>query len=97
MKSPSIAPTSALLSALFVLPQLTAAFYLPGVAPTSYKPGDAVPLFVNSIKPVAAQDARLHSVLSYDYYDSRFGFCQPEVAPNMCRRAWGAFCLATGL
>ncbi|KAI0521409.1 Nonaspanin [Xylaria bambusicola] len=90
MKSPSIAPTSALLSTLFVLPQLTAAFYLPGVAPTSYKPGGAVPLFVNSIKPVAAPDARLHSVLSYDYYDTRFGFCQPEGGPQYVSESLGS-------
>ncbi|TGJ78488.1 hypothetical protein E0Z10_g10269 [Xylaria hypoxylon] len=90
MKSPSIAPTSALLSALLALPQLTAAFYLPGVAPTSYKPGDAVPLFVNSIKPVAAPDARLHSVLSYDYYDPRFQFCQPDDGPKYVSESLGS-------
>ncbi|KAI1364601.1 Nonaspanin [Xylaria arbuscula] len=90
MKSPSIAPTSALLSALLALPQLTSAFYLPGVAPTSYKPGDAVPLYVNSIKPVAAPDARLHSVLSYDYYDPRFGFCQPEGGPQYVAESLGS-------
>lgn len=90
MKSPSIAPSSALLSTLFALPQLTAAFYLPGVAPTSYKPGDAVPLYVNSIKPVAAPDARLHSVLSYDYYDPRFGFCQPEGGPQYVAESLGS-------
>ncbi|KAI0537092.1 Nonaspanin [Xylaria digitata] len=90
MKLLSTAPASALLSALLALPQLTAAFYLPGVAPTSYKPGDAVPLFVNSIKPIAAPDARLHSVLSYDYYDPRFQFCQPEGGPQYVSESLGS-------
>jgi transmembrane 9 superfamily protein 2/4 len=70
---------SALLTALVAAPQLASAFYLPGVAPTSYKQGDAVPLYVNSIKPVASpQDSRLHSVVSYDYYHPAFQYCQPE-------------------
>jgi len=89
MRSPSVLSSSAALSAL-LLPQLSSAFYLPGVAPTSYKPGDAVPLFVNSIKPVAAQDARLHSVLSYDYYDPRFQFCQPEGGPKYVSESLGS-------
>lgn len=72
------APSAALLTALLALPQFTSAFYLPGVAPTSYRKGDNVPLYVNSVKPVAAsQDALLHSVMSYDYYHDRFHFCQP--------------------
>ncbi|KAK3190786.1 Transmembrane 9 super member 2 [Lecanicillium sp. MT-2017a] len=70
---------SAILAALVAAPQLASAFYLPGVAPTSYKQGDSVPLYVNSIKPVAApQDSRLHSVVSYDYYHPAFQYCQPE-------------------
>ncbi|KAI2624765.1 Nonaspanin [Xylaria nigripes] len=88
--SSSVAPASVLLSALLTFPHLTTAFYLPGVAPTSYKPGDAVPLFVNSIKPLAAQDARLHSVLSYDYYDPRFQFCQPEGGPSYVSESLGS-------
>ncbi|KAH6658889.1 hypothetical protein BKA67DRAFT_509876 [Truncatella angustata] len=72
------APSNALLTALLALPQSVSAFYLPGVAPTSYKQGDNVPLYVNSVKPVAAsQDALLHSVMSYDYYHDRFHFCKP--------------------
>ncbi|KAI0393200.1 endomembrane protein EMP70 [Xylariaceae sp. FL0594] len=89
MRSPSVLPRSAALSAL-LLPQLSSAFYLPGVAPTSYKPGDAVPLFVNSIKPIAAEDARLHSVLSYDYYDPRFQFCQPDGGPKYVSESLGS-------
>ncbi|KAI1328357.1 endomembrane protein EMP70 [Xylariaceae sp. FL0255] len=88
--SSSTVPTTALVSALLALPQLTAAFYLPGVAPTSYKPGDSVPLFVNSIKPVASTDARLHSVLSYDYYEPKFQFCQPEGGPKYVAESLGS-------
>ncbi|KAI1496950.1 Nonaspanin [Biscogniauxia marginata] len=91
MKSISLAPPSALFSAaLLALPQLTTAFYLPGVAPTSYKPGDSVPLYVNSIKPVAAPDARLHSVMAYDYYEEKFHFCQPEGGPNYVAESLGS-------
>lgn len=90
MKPSPIAPTTAFVSALLALPQLTAAFYLPGVAPTSYKPGDAVPLYVNSIKPVAAKDFRLHSVLSYDHYDPRFKFCLPDGGPQYVSESLGS-------
>ncbi|KAI0132986.1 hypothetical protein BJ170DRAFT_615944 [Xylariales sp. AK1849] len=79
MKGFANAPSTALLSALLALPHTTLGFYLPGVAPTSYKPNDNVPLYVNSVKPVAAtQDALLHSVMSYDYYHDRFHFCKPK-------------------
>ncbi|KAI1176063.1 Nonaspanin [Nemania sp. FL0916] len=85
-----LSSSSALLPALAALPQLAVAFYLPGVAPTSYKQGDVVPLFVNSIKAVAAEDARLHSVLSYDYYDPRFKFCTPEDGPRYVSESLGS-------
>ncbi|ROT42932.1 endomembrane protein EMP70 [Sodiomyces alkalinus F11] len=80
MHIPNISSPSALLAAILAAaPQLASAFYLPGVAPTSYQQGDRVPLYVNSIKPVAApEDARLHSVVSYDYYHPAFKFCRPE-------------------
>ncbi|EMR64167.1 hypothetical protein MGN70_003128 [Eutypa lata] len=92
MKYKMMAPSTALLStALLALPQLTAAFYLPGVAPTSYKPGDVVPLNVNSVKPVAAQqDALLHSVMSYDYYHEKFHFCQPAEGPQYVSESLGS-------
>lgn len=90
--SSASASASALLStALLALPHLTSAFYLPGVAPTSYKPGDIVPLNVNSVKPVAAQqDALLHSVMSYDYYHEKFHFCQPEGGPQYVSESLGS-------
>ncbi|KAI0141824.1 Nonaspanin [Xylariaceae sp. FL1272] len=90
MKSSSAWPTTVFWSALLALPQITSAFYLPGVAPTSYKPGDAVPLNVNSIRPVASTDSRLHSVLSYDYYEPRFHFCQPEDGPQYVSESLGS-------
>jgi transmembrane 9 superfamily protein 2/4 len=86
-----VAPTVLLTSLLAVGPQLASAFYLPGVAPTSYKPGDQVPLYVNSIKPVASpEDARLHSVVSYDYYHPAFQFCQPEGGPEYVSESLGS-------
>ncbi|KAM5360739.1 hypothetical protein ACJZ2D_013548 [Fusarium nematophilum] len=85
------APSKALLASLLAVPQLASAFYLPGVAPTTYKEGDKVPLYVNSIKPLAApQDARLHSVVSYDYYHPAFQFCKPENGPEYVSESLGS-------
>ncbi|KJZ79960.1 hypothetical protein HIM_00674 [Hirsutella minnesotensis 3608] len=82
---------SGLLGAILAAPQLASAFYLPGVAPTSYKQGDLVPLYVNSISPVAApQDHRLYSVISYDYYHPAFQFCQPEGGPQYVPESLGS-------
>ena len=90
MRLRDIAP-QALLTSLLAAPQLASAFYLPGVAPTSYKPGDSVPLYVNSVKPVAApQDARLHSVVSYNYYHPAFQFCKPEGGPQRVSESLGS-------
>ncbi|KAK4070705.1 hypothetical protein Trihar35433_5172 [Trichoderma harzianum] len=82
------APT-ALLATL--LAPLASAFYLPGVAPSTYKLNETVPLYVNSIKPVAApQDARLHSIVSYDYYHPAFQFCKPEGGPKHVKESLGS-------
>jgi transmembrane 9 superfamily protein 2/4 len=90
MHLPDVAP-SALLTSLLLAPQLAQAFYLPGVAPTSYRPTDQVPLYVNSIKPVAApQDSRLHSVVSYNYYYPNFQFCAPEGGPQYVSESLGS-------
>lgn len=81
MQMPALvsSPTAALLTSLLVLPRFASAFYLPGVAPTSYKKGDVVPVYVNTIKPVAAPgDQMLHSVVAYDYYLPIFKLCEPE-------------------
>lgn len=93
MQIPSIASpsTAARLSSLLVLPQLASAFYLPGVAPTSYKKGDVVPVYVNTIKPVAAPgDQMLHSVVAYDYYLPIFKLCQPKDGPEPVSESLGS-------
>ncbi|OAQ95873.1 hypothetical protein LLEC1_06718 [Akanthomyces lecanii] len=90
MYSTAAAP-SVLLATLLAAPQLASAFYLPGVAPTSYQVGDAVPLHVNNVKPIAgAQDARLHSVVSFEYYHPGFGFCQPNGGPEYVSESLGS-------
>ncbi|KAK6851430.1 hypothetical protein PG995_012552 [Apiospora arundinis] len=87
-------PSAALIATLLAVPQLTSGFYLPGVAPTSYKKDASVPLYVNSVKPVAAaQDGVLHSVMSYDYYHDRFRFCpvpQEEGGPKYVSESLGS-------
>lgn len=93
MQIPTLASPSAaaLLLSLLVLPELASAFYLPGVAPTSYKKGDVVPLYVNTIKPIAPPgDTMLHSVVSYDYYLPIFKFCQPEGGPHSVSESLGS-------
>jgi transmembrane 9 superfamily member 2/4 len=90
MRLPRAAPAASL-ACLLGFPLLSAAFYLPGVAPTSYRHGDAVPLFVNSITPGAvSEDARLHSVISYDYYYPFFQFCEPEGGPKYVQESLGS-------
>ncbi|KAF4465692.1 endosomal EMP70 [Fusarium albosuccineum] len=84
------APSKALLTSLLAVPQLASAFYLPGVAPTTYKDGDKVPLYVNSIKPVAPRDAHLHAVVSYDYYHPAFQFCKPKDGPEYVSESLGS-------
>ena len=83
--------TASIFTCLLGLPLLSSAFYLPGVAPTSYKHGDAVPLYVNSITPGAvSEDARLQSVISYDYYHPVFQFCEPEGGPKYVSESLGS-------
>ncbi|KAL7900392.1 Nonaspanin [Trichoderma sp. SZMC 28014] len=90
MQLPHSAP-AALLATLLAAPQLASAFYLPGLAPSTYELNQSVPLNVNSIRPVAApQDARLHSVVSYDYYHPAFQFCQPEGGPEHVKESLGS-------
>ncbi|KAI8136982.1 hypothetical protein BJV82DRAFT_718516 [Fennellomyces sp. T-0311] len=64
------------------------AFYLPGVAPHDYVDGDNVPLYVNSLTPMANQE--LKSVLAYDYYDPRFHFCRPDGEPQQQSESLGS-------
>lgn len=55
------------------------AFYLPGSAPRDYKSGEKVDVFVNTVTPML--NATLQSLISYDYYDTRFHFCIPDGGP----------------
>ncbi|EGS21880.1 uncharacterized protein CTHT_0037530 [Thermochaetoides thermophila DSM 1495] len=90
MKPRQVAPSKALLLSLLAAPHLAFAFYLPGVAPTTYQEGDLVPLYVNTIRPVAGPDGSLHSVVSYDYYYPLFQFCQPEGGPKSVSESLGS-------
>ncbi|KIY73067.1 Nonaspanin [Cylindrobasidium torrendii FP15055 ss-10] len=56
------------------------AFYLPGAAPHNYVDGEKVDLFVNALTPMlsAKDDAKLKSLINYDYYHPNFRFCHPE-------------------
>ncbi|KAI8993096.1 Nonaspanin [Trametes punicea] len=60
------------------------AFYLPGAAPHDYYEGEPVELFVNALTPMIAghDDAKLKSLINYDYYNPAFHFCQPEGGPK---------------
>ncbi|CAO3607049.1 unnamed protein product [Mucor hiemalis] len=58
------------------LPLLSSAFYLPGVAPHDYHSGEEVTLNVNSLTPSSAQ--QIKSVISLDFYNEQFHFCQPK-------------------
>ncbi|KAL7424893.1 Transmembrane 9 superfamily member 2 [Cryptotrichosporon argae] len=55
------------------------AFYLPGTAPRDYVAGERVDVFVNTLTPML--NSKLKSLISHDYYDERFHFCQPEGGP----------------
>lgn len=58
----------------------TAAFYLPGSAPRDYLEGEKIDVVVNTLTPML--NSKLKSLISYDYYDSRFHFCSPEGGPE---------------
>ncbi|WVQ79502.1 hypothetical protein IAT38_001601 [Cryptococcus sp. DSM 104549] len=70
---------AALAAALPLLPS-AAAFYLPGTAPRDYFEGESMEVFVNTLTPML--NSKLRSLISYDYYDSRFHFCQPDGGPK---------------
>ena len=55
------------------------AFYLPGTAPRDYLVGERIDVFVNTLTPML--NSKLRSLISHDYYDERFHFCQPEGGP----------------
>ncbi|KAI0266681.1 Nonaspanin TM9SF [Gloeopeniophorella convolvens] len=60
------------------------AFYLPGAAPHDYAKGDEVDLFVNALTPMLAgtDNAKLRSLINYDYYYPKFHFCEPAGGPH---------------
>lgn len=64
------------------------AFYLPGSAPHDYKPGEDVPVYVNSLTPKL--NTTLRSLISLDYYDERFHFCQPDGGPQQQAESLGS-------
>ncbi|GAA94687.1 uncharacterized protein L969DRAFT_623066 [Mixia osmundae IAM 14324] len=65
-------------------------FYLPGSAPAQYKDGDRIPVLVNALTPQIAPHAQLKSVISYNYYEPAFGFCQPPDGPKQQSEALGS-------
>ncbi|KAL0575741.1 Transmembrane 9 superfamily member 2 [Marasmius crinis-equi] len=77
----SIPLTAAVLA---VLPPSALSFYLPGAAPRNYARGDKVDLFVNALTPMllGTDNAKLKSLINYDYYNPKFHFCEPEGGPQ---------------
>ncbi|PMD47804.1 hypothetical protein L207DRAFT_540557 [Hyaloscypha variabilis F] len=91
MRLRNLSPSAAILTAFLAIPELTAAFYLPGVAPTSYKEGNEVPLHVNHLTAVGAQQGgTLRSVLAFDYYHPAFHFCRPNPKPEYASESLGS-------
>lgn len=68
------------------------AFYLPGAAPHDYHAGDQVNLLVNALTPMlaGADNAKIKSMINYDYYNERFHFCQPEDGPKKQAESLGS-------
>ncbi|KAH9949582.1 endosomal P24A protein [Amylocystis lapponica] len=60
------------------------AFYLPGAAPHDYASGELVKLYVNALTPMlgSKDNAKLKSLINYDYYNPQFHFCEPEGGPH---------------
>ena len=71
--------TLTLLATVLLLAQPSVAFYLPGTAPRDYLPNERIDVFVNTLTPML--NSKLRSLISHDYYDDRFDFCQPEGGP----------------
>jgi len=65
--------------ALLALLAPSSAFYLPGTAPRDYLAGEKIDVFVNTLTPML--NSKLRSLISHDYYDDRFHFCQPDGGP----------------
>ncbi|TDL24197.1 Nonaspanin [Rickenella mellea] len=83
-------PTYSTLALL--LPLCATAFYLPGAAPHDFKEGEHVDVFVNALTPMigSADNAKLKSMINYDYYNPAFHFCQPSGGPKAIRESLGS-------
>ncbi|KAF8633306.1 hypothetical protein AX17_004480 [Amanita inopinata Kibby_2008] len=73
-----------LATAAAALASLTHAFYLPGAAPRNYHRGEKIELFVNALTPMlsGSEDAKLKSLINYDYYHPNLRFCEPADGPE---------------
>lgn len=62
----------------------TNAFYLPGAAPHDYHKGEKVELYVNALTPMysGTTNAKLKSLINYDYYNPKLHFCEPDGGPK---------------
>ncbi len=69
---------------------LASAWYLPGSSPRSYGEGDTVPFLVNVVQAKANDNTGTRGLLSYDYYDPRFHFCQPRAGPQAVSEGLGS-------
>ncbi|EIW83085.1 hypothetical protein CONPUDRAFT_121466 [Coniophora puteana RWD-64-598 SS2] len=73
---------------------LTAAngFYLPGAAPHNFGPGEPVNVYVNTLTPILAgkDDAKVKSLINYDYYNEKLHFCQPDGGPTSSPEGLGS-------
>ena len=66
-------------------------WYLPGSSPRSYEAGAKVPILVNAVTPKAQADkGGSRGLVSYDYYDPRFYFCQPRGGPEAVSEGLGS-------
>lgn len=77
--------------ASWILPG-TSAFYLPGAAPHDYRAGESVKLLVNALTPMLAgtDNAKIKSMINYDYYNPKFHFCEPEGGPKSQSESLGS-------
>ncbi|CAK5281733.1 unnamed protein product [Mycena citricolor] len=83
--APRLRPALSVSSLLLLsLVPTTFGFYLPGAAPHSFVSGEQVPLFVNALTPMLTgkDNAKLKSLINYDYYSPKFRFCEPEGGPK---------------
>ncbi|KAF5370602.1 hypothetical protein D9758_002042 [Tetrapyrgos nigripes] len=73
-----------LLASLLAFSLSANAFYLPGAAPHNYAVGQKIELYVNALTPMLSEndDAKLKSLINYDYYNPQFHFCEPEGGPQ---------------